>query len=114
MAGTLMYKGYYGSADFSTEDEVFHGKLLGIRALVNYESDTAKGLIAAFREAVDDYLETFEAEGLKPEKPFKGVFNVRTTPDLHRRVSTYADQHGKKLNAVVNEALDSYLQEHAS
>ena len=109
MADTLEYKGYSGSAAFSAEDEVFHGKLIGIRALVNYESDTAKGLKAAFEEAVDDYLETCEAHGKTPETPFKGVFNVRTSPDLHRRAALYAETHGQKLNTVVNEALDRFL-----
>lgn len=112
MGSTLEYKGYSGSAEFSAEDEVFHGKLLGIRALVSYESGTAKGLKAAFEEAVDDYLETCEAEGLAPETPFRGVFNVRTSQELHRRAAIYAEQHGKKLNAVVNEALDSFLSAH--
>lgn len=52
---TMMdYKGYYGSAEFSPADEVFHGKLEFIRDLVIYESDDAKGLKRAFHEAVDD------------------------------------------------------------
>ena len=112
MASTLEYRGYSGSAEFSAEDEVFHGKLLGIRALVSYESGTAKGLKAAFEEAVDDYLETFEGQGRVPETPFRGVFNVRTSQELHRRAAIYAEQHGKKLNTVVNEALDTFLSTH--
>ncbi len=110
MSDTLHYKSYFGSAEISVEDEVFPGRLLGIRALVNYESATFQGLKAAFEEAVDDYLETCAVEGLTPEIPFKGVFNVRTSTELHRRAALYAEQHGKKLNAVVNEALDSYLK----
>ena len=42
--------------------------------------------------------------------PYKGTFNVRVTPELHRRVATLADRNGKKLNTVVNEALEAYLQ----
>lgn len=109
MGDTLRYKGYNGSAELSVEDEVFHGRVLGVRALIGYESDTFKGLKTAFEEAVDDYLETCGAEGMTPETPFKGVFNVRTSVELHRRAAIYAEQHGKKLNAVVNEALDTYL-----
>ena len=105
MSDTLHYKGYEGSAEVSAEDEVFHGRLLGVRALVNYESDTFRGLKEAFEEAVDDYLDLCAEEGLTPETPFKGVFNVRTSAELHRRAALYAEQHGKKLNAVVNEAL---------
>ncbi len=109
MANTFEYRGYSGSVSLSREDEVFHGKVLGLRALVNYESDTYGGLKAAFEEAVDDYLETCETA----ETPFKGAFNVRTSPELHRRAAIYADRHGKKLNAVVNEALTDFLQEDA-
>jgi predicted HicB family RNase H-like nuclease len=110
--GILSYKGYSGSAEYSPEDEVFHGKLLGIRALVSYEADTAKGLRQAFEEAVDDYLETCEAEGLTPETPYRGVFNVRTSSATHRRLAGYAEARGMKLNTLVNEALEAYLREH--
>ena len=50
---------------------MFYGKLLGVRALVSFESDTARGLKTAFEEAVDDYLETCEMRGKTPETPFK-------------------------------------------
>lgn len=106
----LSYKGYDGSAEFSAEDKVFHGRLTGIRALVNYEADTAVGLELAFQEAVDDYLETCEQSGRKPETPYRGMFNVRTSRELHRRAALYAEAHGMKLNAVVNEALNTYLE----
>jgi predicted HicB family RNase H-like nuclease len=105
----LEYKGYYGSAHYSEEDEVFWGKLEFIRHTVSFESDTAKGLRRAFEEAVDDYLETCKAEGIKPSTPFRGVFNVRTSPELHRRAALYAEEHGMKLNTLVNEALKQYV-----
>lgn len=108
----LEYKGYYGSANYSDEDEVFWGKLEFIRDLVTYEADTAKGLRPAFQEAVDDYLQTCEATGREPNRPFKGVFNVRTDPETHRRLATAAEERGMKLNALVNEALESYLKNH--
>jgi predicted HicB family RNase H-like nuclease len=64
-----------------------------------------------FEAAVDDYLAELEAKGERP-KPYKGVFNVRTSPDMHRRLASLADARGVKLNALVNEALESYLREH--
>ncbi len=63
------YKGYRGSAEYSTEDRVFHGKLLGIRALVMYESEIEEGLQPVFEEAVGDYLELCEQTGSLPETP---------------------------------------------
>ena len=63
----LEYKGYLGSVEYSDEDEVLHGRLEFIRDLVSYEGKDAKGIKAAFQEAVDDYLELCEAEGLKAD-----------------------------------------------
>ena len=37
MNGTMQHKGYIGSARYSDQDEVFHGKLEGIRDLITYE-----------------------------------------------------------------------------
>lgn len=54
----MQYKGYISSVEFSEEDEVFYGKVLGIRNLISFEGTTAKELIADFHGAVDDYLAT--------------------------------------------------------
>jgi len=56
---------------------VLHGRLEFIRDLVTYEGKDAKGIRAAFREAVDDYLELCEAEGRKPDAPLQSRFNLR-------------------------------------
>ncbi len=63
----------------------------------------------SFCEAVDDYLATCEAEGKKPDVPFKGTFNVRTGPDLHREAAIFAARHRMNLNSVVKAALQRYL-----
>ena len=41
----MEYKGYVGNVEFSEEDEVFFGKVIGIRSLISYEGATAKELI---------------------------------------------------------------------
>ena len=110
MKNTLDYKGYIGSVEFSSGDEVFHGKLEGIRDLVTYEATDVAGLKRAFHEAVDDYLATCQKKAKQPEQVFKGVFNVRLRPELHRRAFIYSTEHNKKLNNVINEALEQYLQ----
>ena len=116
MSTMLEYKGYFGSVEYSDEDEVLHGRLEFIRDLVTYEGKDAKGIKAAFQEAVDDYLELCEAEGRKPDVPLKGSFNVRPGRDLHRRAMLYARRRGINLNTVVSDALRRYLErdEHAA
>ena len=109
MGSMLEYGDYLGSVQFSSEEKVFHGKIEFIRALVTYEGTDAVSLERAFRESVDDYLELCEREGMKPEKPFKGSFNVRTGSDLHRRSVLHARENNMNLTGVVVEALKKYL-----
>jgi len=106
----MEYKGYIGSVRFSAEDEVFYGKLQGIRDLVTYEGTDVIGLKRSFYEAVDDYLEMCKRRGKVPEQPFKGSFNVRVGRELHKRAAVFASEHKKKLNSVVSEALEKYLE----
>ena len=37
MNNTMKYKDYIGSVEFSEEDGIFFGKVMGIRALISYE-----------------------------------------------------------------------------
>jgi len=110
MSGAMEYKGYMGSVGYSDEDEVFHGRLTGLRDLVTFEGTDVRSLRKAFHGAVDDYLATCGRLSKKPDTPFKGSFNVRVGADLHKRAAVYAAEHSKKLNAVVSEALESYLR----
>ena len=112
MKDMMHYKGYYGSVHYNDDDRIFHGKIEFIKALINYEGEDVKGLRKAFEEGVDEYFELCEEEGIEPEKPFKGSFNVRTGPVLHRRAALFAKQHGTNLNKVVIEAVDQYLTAH--
>ena len=84
--------------------------LLGIRDLVSYDGKDIKTLRKNFRDAVDEYLAFCRETGREPNVPYKGTFNVRVTPDLHRHVATLAERKNKKLNALVNEALEAYLE----
>ncbi len=105
----LEHNGYLGTIEYSEDDEVLHGRLEFIRDLVTYEGTDAKSLKTAFHEAVDDYIALCEAEGRVPDAPLKGSFNVRPGRDLHRRAALFAKTRGINLNAVVSEALRSYL-----
>ena len=109
MKDMIQYKGYYGSVHYSDVDQVLFGKVEYIRSLINYEGTDAAGIRQAFEEAVDDYLELCQNEGLKPDQSFRGSFNVRTGSDLHRKAVFYAKEKGINLNNVVSEALEEYL-----
>ena len=109
MNNTIEYKGYIGSVEFSEEDGVFHGKVQGIRALISYEGTTAQELVNDFHTAVDDYLELCKEEDIEPEKAYKGSFNVRISPDLHKKAVVYAYSQQTSLNRVMEDALYNYI-----
>lgn len=107
MKNIIEYKGYIGSVEFSEEDEIFFGKVLGIRSLLSYEGETAKELVSDFHEAVDEYLDMCESENKEPERAYKGSFNVRISPDLHKKLVVYALNHDMSLNKYVEKVLET-------
>lgn len=109
MNNTIEYKGYIGSVEFSQEDALLFGKVQGIRALVSYEGSTAAELLEDFHGAVDDYLALCQERGEEPEKSYKGSFNVRISPQLHRQAALYALSRQISLNSLVESALRSYV-----
>lgn len=105
MNNTMEYKDYIGSVELSESEGVFFGKVMGIRNLITYHGTNAKELLQNFHEAVDDYLATCEATGIEPERAYKGSFNVRVSPQLHKQAVIYATANQMSLNSFVEQAL---------
>ena len=106
MNKTIQYKGYVGNVKFSEADGIFYGKVMGIRSLISYEGENAKELLDDFHGAVDDYLETCKSEGKKPEVAFKGSFNIRLSPELHKKLFIYATAHQMSINKYIEDTLE--------
>lgn len=109
MEQTFQYKGYLGSIELSLEDEVLHGKLLYINDLVTYEGDTISELKNAFIESVEDYISFCAKNGKSPEKSFKGSFNIRIPPELHRTAAIEATKQNITLNQFVIQSLENEI-----
>jgi predicted HicB family RNase H-like nuclease len=110
MNNVLKYKGFIGSVHFSADDNVFFGKVEGINDLVTFEGETVQKLKDAFCYMVDSHIKDCEAENIPVEKSYNGSFNIRLTPDLHRKVAIFAKTHGTSLNTFVKEAIESKLE----
>ena len=54
---SLEYKGFQGSIEYNADDDLLYGAVLSIEPLINYEGSTINELRAAFRAAIDNYLE---------------------------------------------------------
>jgi predicted HicB family RNase H-like nuclease len=105
MSSYLHYKDYTGSIAFSEEDAVFHGKVIGIKALISFEGDSVDAITTDFHTAVDEYLDVCAKGNKQPEKPFKGSFNIRLDANLHRQAALAASARGISLNALVEDAV---------
>lgn len=64
----LNYKGYTAAVEFDADDLLLAGRIAGINDVVGFHGRNAEEIVAAFHEAVDDYLETCAAIGKTPEK----------------------------------------------
>ena len=110
MANTIEYNGYIGSIEYSPEDKCFFGKLEMIDDLVTFEATTAEELENNFRSAVDEYIQTCKELGREPQKTYKGVFNVRIDPQLHKKLYQEALKAGLSLNAFVQKTLSKEIE----
>ena len=105
MSNWLSYKNYNGTVEYSKEDDCLFGKVVGVRSLLSYEGESIKELKADFQRVIDEYLADCGERNVEPEQPYKGTFNIRISPELHRNIALYAMEHGTSLNAAVEEAI---------
>jgi len=111
MSNLIEHKGYYGTVEYSSGDNVLYGKVVGIDGLISYEGKSVQELKLDFIEAVDDYLKICDDEGIEPQRAYRGKFNVRVSPELHRTLANYSTAHGQTLNSAVEEAIRRYVAE---
>ena len=93
----LEYKGYHTKIEFDSENFLLRGKIEGINDLVNFECEDIKNIEKEFHEAVDE--------------EYKGTFNVRISPELHKQLVTMSMKNGDTLNASVEKAIREYVLE---
>ena len=109
MSKILEYKDFIGSVECSLEDNLLYGKILYINGLITYEARTLDELKEEFHLAVDDYIQFCQEQGLDAYKSFNGKFNVRISPDLHKKASLLATKQDLSLNAFVSKAIQNEI-----
>ena len=109
MKSVLEYKGYHTRIEFDAESMVLRGKIEGIKDFVDFESSDLLGIENEFHVAVDDYLQFCEEIGKEPDKEYKGSFNVRISPELHKALAIKALKSGETLNGTVEKAITAYV-----
>ena len=106
----MNYKGYIGTVEYDDENRVFTGSVINTRTVITFCGTSVDEIETEFRTSVDDYLEWCREDGIEPEKPYSGRFNVRFTPELHREAATGAKLLGISLNSFIEKSVRDELQ----
>jgi len=108
----LEYKGYYGSIEYSKEDNCLFGKVLGLdkETCITYEGCTAEELHNDFIAGINHYLEYCQNKGVKPKKSYNGVLNIRIPSEIHSRIAIYAESRGTSINAFIRDSIERRLE----
>lgn len=107
---TMFHKGYTARVEFDERDEIFIGRILGIRSIISFHGETVAELRTEFEKAIEDYLADCEERGVSPEKPASGKLLLRVPPEVHRKALVAAQAAGKSLNQWATEALYHALE----
>ena len=101
----MNYSGYTAKIEFDERDNIFVGRLLGIRTMISFHGETVAELRTAFESAVDEFLADCKEQGVKPEKPASGKLMLRVSPEIHGAALVAAQAAGKSLNQWAGEVL---------
>ena len=107
MIGTLNHNGYAGSVEFSEEDGLLHGKLIGIRDAVTYEGKDVKSLTRNFRQTIEEYRAFCAAEGKERISLSRDLSTSVSRRSYIARLPPGRSREQTSLNAVIRDALES-------
>ena len=101
----MEYKGYLGIVEYDAQAKIFHGDIINTRDVITFQGTTVKEIEQAFKDSINDYVAWCKQEGVEPEKPYSGRFNVRLSPELHRQAAILARKKNVSLNNFVEKAI---------
>jgi predicted HicB family RNase H-like nuclease len=107
---TMSHKGYTARVEYDERDNIFVGRILGIRSIISFQGETVAELRSEFEQAVKEYLADCKKEGVQPEKPASGKLLLRVPPEVHGRALVAAQAAGKSLNQWATEVLQHAVQ----
>lgn len=110
MKTLIEYKGYHAKISYDAENKIFVGDVIGIEDFLAFHVYSADEVEKRFHECIDDYLDFCKKRGEKPSKEYRGMFNVRISPELHRLAALEAANRGISLNQLVSDLMSEALQ----
>jgi predicted HicB family RNase H-like nuclease len=107
----MEYKGFKAKIEYSHDDDVFVGRVLGLGPdhIMSFHGTSLKDLKTAFKESIDLHLELSEKEGIRA-KPYSGKILFRFNGDLHAQIAEAAAKAGKSVNQFGEEVFTKVLE----
>lgn len=100
---SMNYKGYTARIEFDERDDIFVGRILGVKDIISFHAASVSDLRAEFQSAVEDYLSDCAERGISPDKPASGKVMLRIRPETHAAAAIAAQAAGKSLNQWADE-----------
>jgi predicted HicB family RNase H-like nuclease len=106
---SMTYKGYTAKIEFDDRDNIFTGRILGVRSIISFHGETVGELRSEFELAINDYLNDCAERGITPEKAASGKLLLRVSPEIHSKALVIAQTTGKSLNQWVCDILQKEI-----
>lgn len=101
----MKYKNYTAKIEYDAADNIFIGRVVGIKDVVSFHGESIADLHNAFHESVDDYLTMCEELGQEPNKAYSGKLLLRLPADVHASIAAAAEARGTSINKWAAEVL---------
>ena len=111
VSNIIKYKDYRAAIEFDAESECFVGNVLGIRDAIFFGGETVAELKMRFRDCIETYLEACRRDGIEPDRKYSGSFNIRISPETHKKAALEAAREHISLNQFVAKAIDAAVAE---
>ncbi len=102
----MRYKDYLARIDFDQRDNIFVGRVLGLRDAISFHGTDVNELKTDFANAMEHYLAVCAKRGVEPERPYSGKLSLRISPVTHAAAARAAEAAGTSINQWVAHALE--------
>jgi predicted HicB family RNase H-like nuclease len=107
MLGNVMrYKDYIAQLSYDPSADSFHGRVIGMRDVVDFFGRTPAELRREFANSVEEYLAWCASEGVPPQKTWTGKLTLRASAELRHRLVLASAASGQSINSWITEVLD--------
>jgi predicted HicB family RNase H-like nuclease len=110
MNNIIKHKGFSARIEFSADDNVFFGRILGIDDIVTFEAASVDNLRSEMRGTIEFYLESCAKRGKAIKKPYNGKLLFRFSSELHAEIALAAQKKGKSINEFGKEVFELVIK----